>query len=81
MTGVLSPMFFFSGVVFPIRNLPPILQPVSELMPLTHSVRLARALCLGSFTPSLGLDLLYCVVVTAVAGYFALQRLRARLMQ
>ena len=80
-TGVLSPMFFFSGVVFPVSSLPQILQPIAEIMPLTHSVRLVRALCAVHFEAGLLLDLLYCLVFTAVMGYLAIQRLRKRMIQ
>jgi lipooligosaccharide transport system permease protein len=80
MTGFLSPMFFFSGVVFPIQNLPSFLWPVAEVFPLTHAVRLARALCLSNYTPSLLLDLLYIVVFTVITGYLGIRRLRKRLI-
>ena len=81
LTGVLSPMFFFSGVVFPISNLPRVLQPIAEIMPLTHSVRLVRALCTMNFHAGLFLDLFYCVILTTAMGYFAIQRLKKRLVQ
>jgi len=80
MTGFLSPMFFFSGVVFPISSLPRSLQPVAEILPLSHVVRLVRSVCLGGFRESLLLDLLYCVFVTLIFGYFALKRLKKRLI-
>jgi len=81
LTGIISPMFFFSGVVFPISNLPGYLQPVAEIVPLTHCVRLARAVCLGHYPPSLLLSLLYAVVFTAITGWFAIRRLRRRLIR
>ena len=80
-TGILSPMFFFSGVVFPVNNLPKVLLPIAEIMPLTHSVRLVRALCAVHFEAGLLLDLLYCLTFTAVMGYLAIQRLRKRMIQ
>ncbi|HDQ44482.1 MAG TPA: ABC transporter [bacterium] len=80
MTGFLSPMFFFSGVVFPVSSLPAALRPLAEAMPLTHVVRLIRAFCHADFTPILWLDLLYVVVVTLLVGHFAIRRLRRRLV-
>ena len=80
-SGVLSPMFFFSGVVFPVSNLPKVLQPIAEIMPLTHSVRLVRALCMVHFPADLWLDLGYCLLLTTVAGYFAIRRLKHRMIQ
>ncbi|MBF0318776.1 MAG: ABC transporter permease [Nitrospirae bacterium] len=79
-TGFLSPMFFVSGVVFPVEELPEALRYVSELLPLTHPVRLARALCLSQFSSALLFDVLYIAAFTVLAGYLALKRLRRRLI-
>jgi lipooligosaccharide transport system permease protein len=80
-TGVLSPMFFFSGVVFPVTSLPSALQPVAWFMPLSHPVALARALCTGRFQAGLLLNLLYIIVLSLCMGYFAVRRLKKRLVQ
>ena len=79
-TGFISPMFFFSGVVFPIHNLPKFLWPISEILPLTHAVRLARAVCTAQYRPALLLDLLYIAVFILITGFFAIKRLRKRLL-
>ena len=79
-TGFISPMFFFSGVVFPIGNLPGIFRPFAELVPLTHSVRLVRAVCTNHYQPILLLDILYIVLFIAIVGYFAIHRLKKRLV-
>lgn len=79
-TGFISPMFFFSGVVFPIDRLPEAIQPFAELVPLTHSVRLVRAVCTHTYSWSLMLDLLYIIVFTLVFGFFAIKRLKKRLV-
>ncbi|MHC4118023.1 MAG: ABC transporter permease [Planctomycetota bacterium] len=79
-TGFISPMFFFSGVVFPIANLPTYVRPVAEIVPLTHSVRLVRAICTNSYRPVLLLDLLYIAVFIVAVGYLAIARLRKRLV-
>ena len=79
-TGLLSPMFFFSGAIFPTSSLPLPIQPIVELVPLTHSVRLVRAVCTGHYNPGRLLDLLYIAVFIAVVGFFAIRRLRKRLV-
>ncbi|MHC4702706.1 MAG: ABC transporter permease [Planctomycetota bacterium] len=79
-TGFISPMFFFSGVVFPIANLPTYVRPVAEIVPLTHSVRLVRAIFTNSYRPVLLLDLLYIAVFIVAVGYLAIARLRKRLV-
>jgi lipooligosaccharide transport system permease protein len=79
-TGFISPMFFFSGVVFPISNLPAWVRPFAEVVPLTHSVRLARAVCTHHYNLSLTLDLLYIIAFSLIVGFFAVRRLKKRLV-
>jgi len=79
-TGFISPMFFFSGVVFPIENLPAFVRPMAEMVPLTHSVRLVRAICSNNYRPILLYDLLYIAVFIIVIGFFAIKRLKKRLV-
>jgi len=79
-TGFISPSFFFSGVVFPVENLPAFVRPIAEIIPLTHSVRLVRAICTNSYRPILLFDLMYIVAFIVVVGFFAIRRLRKRLV-
>ena len=65
------PLFLFSGVFFPITQLPGWLQPVAYLTPLWHGVSLCRALNLG--TADLGqvvIDVAYLAAL-ATAGLLA----------
>ena len=80
-TGFLSPMFFFSGVVFPLENLPTVLRYFAECFPLTHVVRLCRAGDFAQFTMSLLLDLLFIVLFTAITGWLGVVRLKKKLIQ
>jgi lipooligosaccharide transport system permease protein len=80
-TGFLSPMFFFSGVVFPLNNLPLALRWFAEFFPLTHSVRLTRSLDLSTWSPVLIADLVYILVFTYITGLFAIGRLREKLIK
>jgi lipooligosaccharide transport system permease protein len=79
-TGLLSPMFFFAGTVFPIESLPRVLRPIAELLPLTHAVRLNRSLIVARLSPILLFDLAFIVLVTVVAGSYAIRRLRRRII-
>lgn len=80
-TGLLSPMFFFSGAVFPLDNLPETIQWVAEAIPLTHVVRLARAFCIPQGTNwHLLIDLLYCMIFIAVTGWLAMNGLKKRMI-
>lgn len=80
-TGCITPMFFFSGVVFPTSRLPAVIRPLVEVLPLTHLVRLVRAACAGTFEPLLLLDFLYCLVFIPLVGGFAIHRLRRRIVR
>ena len=79
-TGFLSPMFFFSGVVFPVDQLPTVIRPIAEALPLTHSVRLTRAFAFGEFGLINLWDVGYILVFMAVVGFLAVTRLRKRLI-
>jgi lipooligosaccharide transport system permease protein len=79
-TGFLSPMFFFSGVVFSIDTLPKTMQWIAEIFPLTHSVRIVRAVCFQDYGRVLLYDLAYIVAVTLLCAFFAIKRLKRRLV-
>lgn len=80
LTGFISPMFFFSGVVFPVSSLPPSVRIIAEIVPLTHSVRLVRAVCTSRYELSLMGDLAYVAVFIGIIGALAVKRLRDRLV-
>lgn len=79
-TGLLSPMFFFSGVIFSIGDLPQSLRAVSEALPLTHTVRIVRACCAGQMSTIIIWDFAYVAIFTVIVGWFAIRRLRKRLV-
>lgn len=79
-TGLLSPMFFFCGVVFPMEQLPGYLLPLAEAMPLTHTVRLTRAVCLMRFQPVLLWDVSYCLIFIFLIGAWAIHGISRRLI-
>jgi ABC-type polysaccharide/polyol phosphate export permease len=72
----------FCGTIFPISNLPPALQVVAEILPLTHPVRLGRVTATASgWTPSLLLDLGYTIAVAALVMLVAVRRLERRIVK
>ena len=80
LTGIITPMFMFSGIIFPITTLPRWIQNIIEIFPLMHAVNIERALCANSFVSSLIWDLIYCIVFTLLATYVAVRRIKKRLM-
>jgi lipooligosaccharide transport system permease protein len=79
-TGVVTPMFFFSGLVFPLDSLPPYLQHTAEILPLTHSVRFFRAFCFNHFDSQFAFSCFYMILFTAVVGILAIRRLEKRII-
>lgn len=74
---IVVPLFLFSGVFFPVSQLPGFIQPLAWLTPLWHGVELARWLALGmepAFAPAVHAGFL--VLVTWV-GLVAANRLFA----
>ncbi|HOO71441.1 MAG TPA: ABC transporter permease [Spirochaetota bacterium] len=80
-TGLLTPMFFFSGIVFPLADLPRPLQVAAEFFPLTHPANLVRALCSGNFSSWLVFDIAYMAVFTAFFGMLSVVLLKKRILQ
>ncbi len=81
ITLVMTPMFIFCGVFYPTEGLPQFVQPIIQILPLTHSIALVRPLAVGSPIT----DILYHVTVLllyAVVGfYFAVVMVRRRLIK
>jgi lipooligosaccharide transport system permease protein len=68
---VVLPMFLFSGVFFPVSQLPGWLEPLAKLMPLWHGVELTRSWSLG-LPSELGNVAHLLVLLGFIAGGFVL---------
>lgn len=79
-TLFITPLFFFSGIFFPLEQLPPVFQTVSWFTPLTHAVNIYRSLVLGVPAWSLVVDLAWLAVVAAVFLELSLAVMRRRLV-
>ena len=63
---IITPLFLFSGVFFPLTRLPPALRAAAWLTPLFHGVELTRGLTLGTIeSPSWYLHVGYLAGMTA----------------
>ena len=45
---IMTPLFLFSGIFFPVSQLPAVIRPIAWIMPLWHGVEADRSLALGS---------------------------------
>ncbi len=78
-TLFITPMFFFSGVFFPLTSFPQIVQTLSWLAPLTPVVRLNRALVNGEIEAGLFWPLALVVVLIVIFFAISLFSMRRRL--
>ncbi len=78
-TLFVTPMFFFSGVFFPLSSFPEIVQRLSLIAPLTAAVEISRALLDGEFHPMLLLDIAIIVAITMLFFYLSLRFMKRRL--
>lgn len=79
---IVVPLFLFSGVFFPISQLPGFMQPLAWLTPLWHGVELTRWLALGldaTFSPLVHTGFLVAVAVAGV--FYAIRLFEMRLVK
>ena len=79
-TLVITPMVLLCGVFFPVAQLPPLLQSVSAVLPLTHAIDLVRPLVTGRPPQWPWLHVAVLAAYAAIAFYLALVLTRRRLL-
>jgi len=80
LTLVVTPMFLFCGVFFPLESLPPWAQVLARFLPLTYAVRATRALMQGQPGAKALLPLVWLVPGIIVASLLAARLVRRRLI-
>lgn len=80
-TLVITPMMLLCGVFFPLAQLPAPIQAVTQVLPLTHAVELARPLMYGAVPTDIALHLGVLAVYAIVSIYAALVLTRRRLLK
>jgi len=80
-TLVITPMFLFSGIFFPLAGLPPLAQKIAWLTPLYHVVEVSRALVLGRLTSGALTHLAWLLVLVALTFRLPLVMVKNRLIQ
>jgi lipooligosaccharide transport system permease protein len=80
-TLVITPMVLLCGVFFPVDQLPPLLQNISSILPLTHAINLARPL-LNDIIPAHFMWHIAVLLGYALLGFYvSLVLFRKRLSQ
>ena len=80
-TLVMTPMMLLCGVFFPIAQLPAPIQAVTQVLPLTHAVAMARPLMSGAIPVDIVLHVGVIAAYAIVGVYVALVLTRRRLLK
>jgi lipooligosaccharide transport system permease protein len=79
-TLLMTPMFLFSGIFFPIDTLPPLVSKIAFFTPLYHLVNICRSFASGKPFAALW-DIIWIVVVVAILAPYAFRLMRRRLIK
>jgi len=77
----ITPMFLFSGIFFPLDQLPVWARAVAWCLPLTYLVSALRALALGISTAGLLKDIFMLGLIGVVCAYWSLILMKRRLIK
>lgn len=80
-TLIITPMFLFSGIFFPLSGLPPLAQKIAWLTPLFHAVELSRSLVLGLVKPGDLVHLVWLLVLAALTFRLPIVMVKNRLIK
>lgn len=79
-TLLMTPMFLFSGIFFPLDNLPPVVAKIAFFTPLYHLVNICRAFASGD--PALCIwDILWLCAVALLLAPYPFRLMRRRIIQ
>jgi lipooligosaccharide transport system permease protein len=78
---LVTPMFIFSGVFYPVATLPAVAQAIVNVLPLSHAIGLIRPLIAGQPVVDAGLHLAVLLGYAAVGYVAATIFIRRRLIR
>jgi lipooligosaccharide transport system permease protein len=78
---IIMPMFLFSGIFFPVTQMPIAVRWVFQLVPLYHAVELLRGLTTGHLAPVLLWHLVFLLLAGTAAFVAAMRRLDRTLIK
>jgi lipooligosaccharide transport system permease protein len=78
-TLVVTPLFLFSGIFFPVEDFPAPVPQIAWFTPLYHAVNVCRALAVGP-TPAVLVDAAWILIFTAALALIPIHLMRRRLI-
>jgi len=79
-TLFMTPMFLFSGIFFPLDNLPPVVSKIAFLTPFYHLVNICRAFSSGLLTTNKW-DIIWIFVVVILFAPYPFRLMRRRIVK
>ncbi|MBE0425330.1 MAG: ABC transporter permease [Nitrospirae bacterium] len=79
-TLLMTPMFLFSGIFFPLDSLPPVISKIAFFTPLYHLVNICRAFASGQIAIVSG-DLLWVLAVAILLSPYPFRLMRRRILK
>ena len=79
-TLLMTPMFLFSGIFFPVDTLPPLVMKIAFFTPLYHLVNVCRSAALGQLPSNLW-DVVWLIFVAIILAPYPFRLMRKRLIQ
>ncbi len=74
-------MLFFSGVFFPLDKFPAWMKTLADFLPLTHAVRISRAVFTGEYHAGLVKNFLVILILETIAFSIAVRTMKKRLIK
>ncbi|MFZ2053020.1 MAG: ABC transporter permease [Candidatus Aminicenantales bacterium] len=78
---IITPMLFFSGVFFPLDRFPGWMKTFSQFLPLTHAVKISRAVYSGTLDGGLIWSFMVILGLEGIAFFIALKSMKRRLIK
>lgn len=79
-TLLMTPMFLFSGIFFPLNNLPGIITDIAFFTPLYHLVNICRSLSSGMLV-NVRWDIVWILAVTVLLAPYPFRLMRKRIIK
>lgn len=80
-TVIIAPMFLFSGIFFPINEMPDWVRTLAWFFPLTHAVDICRSLTTGALHSDFSVKILWMLLFCLFAFEIAVRRISKRLIK
>ena len=79
-TLFMTPMFLFSGIFFPLNNLPPVVSKIAFFTPLYHLVNVCRSFASGALSRITG-DIIWIFVAVILLAPYSFRLMRKRVIK